>query len=64
MLGVSEAATVGLHFQVNYCYNQGYSGFLVTLPAFGIGTNGWENLQQMNTGYGCGGGAKHPGQSQ
>jgi hypothetical protein len=56
MLGVSEAATVGLHFQVNYCYNQSYSGFLVTLPAFGIGTNGWENLQQMNTGYGCGGG--------
>jgi Concanavalin A-like lectin/glucanases superfamily len=56
MLGVSEAATVGLHFQLNYCYAQSYSGFLVTLPAFGIATNGWENLQQMNTGYGCGGG--------
>ena len=55
MLGVSEAATVGLHFQLNYCYAQSYSGFLVTLPAFGIGTNGWENLAQMNTGYGCGG---------
>lgn len=56
MLGVSHAATVGLNFQLNYCYAQSYSGFLVTLPAFGIGTNSWENLAQMNTGYGCGGG--------
>jgi Concanavalin A-like lectin/glucanases superfamily/Immunoglobulin domain len=56
MLGVSQAATVGLHFQVHYCYDGRYTGFPVTMTAFGVGTNGWENLQQMNTGYGCGGG--------
>ena len=56
MLGVSHAATVGLHFQVNYCYDARYTGFPVTMTAFGIDTNSWENLAQMNTGYGCGGG--------
>jgi hypothetical protein len=53
MLGVSQAATVGLHFQVHYCYDSRYTGFPVTMTAFGIGTNGWENLSQMDTGYGC-----------
>jgi hypothetical protein len=53
MLGVSSAATVGLHFQDNYCASAPYSGFTVTLPAFGIGTNGWESLTPMDTGYGC-----------
>jgi hypothetical protein len=53
MLGVSSAATVGLHFQDNYCASAPYTGFVVTLPAFGIGTNGWENLAQMDTGYSC-----------
>jgi hypothetical protein len=53
MLGVSSAATVGLHFQDSYCDSPAYSGFVVTLPAFGIATNGWETLLQMDTGYSC-----------
>jgi hypothetical protein len=59
MLGVSSAATVGLHFQVSYCTgaglpDAGYSGFPVTLTAFGVESNGWENLLMMDTGYnGC-----------
>lgn len=55
MLGVSEAATVGFNFQANYCAASGYSGAIVTAQAFGIGTNGWESLTQIPTGYGCGG---------
>jgi hypothetical protein len=51
MLGVSSAATVGLHFQENYCGAPAYSGYLVTLTAFGIESNGWENLLPMDTGY-------------
>ena len=53
MLGVSQASTVGLHFQVNYCADSTYSGFPVTLTAFGIGPSGWQNLTPMDTGYGC-----------
>jgi hypothetical protein len=53
MLGVSHAATVGFNFQCNYCAATSYSGAVVTGPAFGIGTNGWESLSQMDTGYGC-----------
>jgi hypothetical protein len=59
MLGVSSAATIGLHFQENYCNSAGapdpgYSGFPVTMTAFGIESNGWENLTPMDTGYqGC-----------
>ncbi len=56
MLGVSHAATVGFNFQTHYCGNSSatYSGAVVTAPAFGIGTNGWESLPQMDTGYnGC-----------
>jgi concanavalin A-like lectin/glucanase superfamily protein len=53
MLGVSHAATVGFNFQCNYCGAASYSGAIVTAPAFGIGTNGWESLAQMETGYGC-----------
>src|SRR5271154_835986 len=53
MLGVSSAATVGLHFQVNYCDSQDYTGFPVTLTAFGIPPSGWQNLTPMDTGYGC-----------
>ena len=55
MLGVSQAATVGFNFQANYCTSAGYSGAAVTATAFGIGTNSWENLTQIPTGYGCGG---------
>jgi hypothetical protein len=53
MLGVSQAATVGFNFQCNYCSPSSYSGAIVTATAFGIGTNGWESLTQMDTGYGC-----------
>jgi len=53
MLGVSDAATVGFNFQANYCAAASYSGAVVTGPAFGIDTNGWESLTQMETGYSC-----------
>src|ERR1039458_6799738 len=53
MLGVSQAATVGFNFQCNYCSPSSYSGAIVTATAFGIGTNGWESLTQMDTGYSC-----------
>ncbi len=53
MLGVSHAATVGFNFQCNYCSAASYSGAPVTAPAFGIGTNAWESLTPMDTGYGC-----------
>jgi hypothetical protein len=54
MLGVSEAATVGLHFQNNYCAAPSYTGFPVTLTAFGIAPSQWQNLTPMDTGYSCG----------
>ena len=53
MLGVSEAATIGFNFQTTYCSAASYSGAIVTSTAFGIPTNSWESLAQMNTGYGC-----------
>jgi hypothetical protein len=57
MLGVSSAATVGLHFQCDYycsSSNLRYTGYPVTLTAFGIDTNSWENLTEMPTAYhGC-----------
>lgn len=53
MLGVSQAATIGFNFQTHYCAAASYSGAVVTAPAFGIDTNGWESLPQMDTGYGC-----------
>ena len=52
MLGVSHAATVAMHFQVNYCGYVGYTGFPVTLTAFGVSPNGWQNLTPMDSGYG------------
>lgn len=51
MLGVSSGATIGLHFMENYCGAYSYSGFPVTMTAFGIAPNGWENLAEMQTGY-------------
>lgn len=51
MLGVSHAGTVGMHFQLNYCGAPAYSGFPVTMTAFGVTTNNWQNLLMMNTGY-------------
>src|SRR5271156_4988648 len=53
MLGVSHAATVGFNFTANYCAAGSYSGAYVTSTAFGISTNDWESLSQMDTGYGC-----------
>jgi len=53
MLGVSSAATVGFHFQCDYCSAASYSGAVVTASAFGVGVNAWESLTQMETGYGC-----------
>ncbi len=53
MLGVSQAATVGFNFQTHYCSAASYNGAVVTAPAFGIDTNGWENLALMDTGYSC-----------
>src|SRR5581483_244085 len=61
MMGVSSAATIGIHFQESYCNAQGnplggYSGFVVSMTAFGIPSNQWENLTEMGTGYnGCSG---------
>ncbi len=52
MLGVSQAATVGINFQANYCDAQSISGYIVTSTAFGIDPKGWENLTQMDNGYG------------
>jgi len=53
MLGISHAATVGFNFQTHYCSAASYSGTPVTAPAFGIDPASWENLTQMDTGYGC-----------
>jgi len=50
MLGVSEAATVGLKFTVNYCSFGNYVNY-VNAPAFGMATNLWQNLTAMGTGY-------------
>ena len=60
MLGVSHAATIGFNFTTTYCYSAAYSGAYVTATAFGIATNGWESLTQMQTGYGCGAGNYGP----
>src|SRR5271157_4762197 len=57
MLGVSQAATVGFNFQVNYCALGTYSGAVVTAPAFGLAPVSWESLTPMGTGYGCGPGS-------
>ena len=61
MLGVSQAATVGFNFQADWTEavngtpspgsSPNYTGKPVTAAAFGIGTNGWENLTPMPTGY-------------
>jgi hypothetical protein len=52
MLGVSSAATIGLHFMENYCGAPAYSGYPVSVTAFGVAPGAWENLYEMNTGYG------------
>jgi hypothetical protein len=49
MLGVSQAATVGLKFTVDYGLNN-YVNY-VNGPAFGVPINNWQNLTGMPTGY-------------
>jgi hypothetical protein len=49
MLGVSQAATVGLKFTVDYGLNN-YVNY-VNGPAFGVPMNNWQNLTGMPTGY-------------
>ncbi len=53
MLGVSQAATIGLHFQPDWTDNNspGYTGFPVTATAFGIAPSSWQNLTPLPTGY-------------
>src|SRR5579884_842288 len=51
MLGVSHAATVAMHFQEHYCGDNRYSGYPVTMTAFGVPPSGWQNLTPMETGY-------------
>jgi hypothetical protein len=50
MLGVSQAATVGLKFTVDYCGFANYVNY-VNAPAFGVPMNQWQNLTAMGTGY-------------
>ena len=51
MLGVSHATTVGFNFQSAWQGAPSYTGKPVTATAFGISTNGWQNLTPMFTGY-------------
>jgi hypothetical protein len=51
MLGVSHATTVGFNFQSEWQGDTRYTGKIVTAAAFGIPTNGWENLAPLRTGY-------------
>ena len=62
MLGVSQAATIGLHFQPNWTENNaaGYTGFPITATAFGVTPDHWENLTPMPTGYNGSGSAPGP----
>jgi Concanavalin A-like lectin/glucanases superfamily/Immunoglobulin domain len=62
MLGVSNAATIGLHFQPDWTENNspGYTGFPVTATAFGVAPENWENLTPMPTGYNGSGNAPGP----
>lgn len=50
MLGVSQAATIGLKFTVDYCGFNNYVNY-VNAPAFGIPMDQWQNLTAMGTGY-------------
>lgn len=52
MLGVSQAATVGLHFQPDWTTSAPqYTGFQVTATAFGVPAASWQNLTPLPTGY-------------
>src|SRR4051812_21173400 len=52
MLGVSQAATVGINFPVSYSCCVGSYVNYVNAPAFGIPQSGWESLSPTGTGYG------------
>src|SRR6266436_9050304 len=51
MLGVSQAATVGINFPVSYSCCVGSYVNYVNAPAFGIPQSGWESLSPTGTGY-------------
>jgi len=51
MLGVSQAATVGINFPVSYSCCVGNYVNYVNAPAFGIPQSGWESLSPTGTGY-------------
>ena len=52
MLGVSQAATVGINFQCAYSGGAAntYSGSPITATAFGVPPSGWESLTAMPNG--------------
>lgn len=54
MLGVSQAATIGINFQCAYSGGSinSYSGSPLTATAFGVPPSGWQSLTPMPTGYG------------
>ena len=51
MLGVSEAATVGINFPVSYSCCVGSYVNYVNAPAFGIPQTGWQSVTPTGTGY-------------
>ena len=52
MLGASQAATVGLHFQPDWSTTASqYTGYQVTATAFGVAPESWQNLTPLPTGY-------------
>src|SRR5262245_6490188 len=52
MLGVSQAATVGLNFQCDWTSTApAYTGQHITATAFGIPPSAWESLLPLPTGY-------------
>ncbi len=52
MLGASQAATVGLHFQPDWSTTAAqYTGYQVTATAFGVPPESWQNLTPLPTGY-------------
>ncbi|MCX6927966.1 MAG: hypothetical protein NT154_32870, partial [Verrucomicrobia bacterium] len=55
MLGVAQSATVGFNFQCDWddAGAHAYTGKPVTATAFGVPTNGWQNLTPLRTGYGA-----------
>lgn len=53
MLGVTQAATIGIHFPVDWTDggSPSYTGTQITASAFGIPVTGWQSLTPTPTGY-------------